>query len=916
MSLSLTTKTAPSDNPLTFVQKVIGNDTWMVMAQSAVQLEDEYSSLYYTTQNQSNVFLQPPFVPAELKNLCLTNNVLNQCVEAMEVNIDGTGYEFVGLAEGQEPDKAEVEAAEAFFNEPTPGQSFISIRRALRRELETVGYAYLEVLRNPADEVVGLRNIFTHNVRMVKLDAPVMVTKTVTRQGKEVELTMWERERRFAQRVALKQLVYYREFGSTRHVNRNDGRWEDDGSTGNLVHEVKPEERGTELLMFGIHPDIQTPYFVPRWVNQMPSVVGSRKAEELNLEYLDSGGMPPAMIFLQGGTLAKDASNQLKAYLSGLNKNKYRAVVVDVQSNSGSLESTATVQVKVERFGCVDSDTEVLTQEGWLPIKDWSGQAVASLKSEGLVYDQPLAFHSYDYQGYMVKIEGHATEFMVTPNHRVWYERKGLRFFEPAIKTLARSNVRVPVAPTEGHTSEMLATFLVAGADYDAGNFLDFLGMFIADGSTTDHPSNACAINLSVKKQRKKDFLNSGCLQSVAASAGSELKAYECAGGFTAYHLYAPGLREWLRSEVGVGAGSKRIPPMALALNCVQSERLLQALLHGDGHRNDDQGKDGWTYTTVSPRLADDVQRLCLHAGYRSVVSQVKGREEWCVSITPKTFAHVTKEKCPEWGMEYYTGKVWCFTMPTGVFVTRRNGKVCITGNSERMMDSMFGNYDKATEEHVRIGFRLPPLFLGKAADYNFSTAQTAYMVAEEQVFQPERKEFDERITNTIIRGLGLKSLKMKSKPVTLTSATDQIAALTQAKDVASKDTWIKEMNTVTGMELEVSEEPVVPPGVPAVPGQPATKPATPLKVVPPTPTPSPKAKTASELVRLAEDYAVIKGIARKQDIPDARKQEVLDQVQGLSREDSRLLDSLMASYLFGSNDPDLVELAGHVHRH
>jgi hypothetical protein len=31
---------------------------------------------------------------------------------------------------------------------------------------------------------------------------------------------------------------------------------------------VPPELRGSELLILGINPDITTPYYLPRWINQ------------------------------------------------------------------------------------------------------------------------------------------------------------------------------------------------------------------------------------------------------------------------------------------------------------------------------------------------------------------------------------------------------------------------------------------------------------------------------------------------------------------------------------------------------------------------------------------------------------------------------------------------------------------------
>lgn len=603
-----------------FVQKTIGSDTWLVMAQAQIELEDEFATLYYTTQNQSNIFLEPPFEPRHLLLLTQANNTLLQCIHAMEVNVDGTGHEFVPAEEGGQMDPEEVAVAKGFFDEPYPNTSFINIRRQLRLELESVGYAYLEILRNFAGEVVGCRNVETHNVRMVKLDEPVMTTRKVMRNGKEVELQMWERERRYAQRVALKTLVYYKDFGVGRHVDRNNGKWEVEGDP------IAPENRGTELMLFGIHPSIETPYYVPRWINQLPSVVGSRKAEEQNLQFLDSGGMPPAIIFVQGGTLAKDASDQLRMYLSGENKNKYRAVVVEAQSSSGSLDSAGNVQVKVERFG------------------------------------------------------------------------------------------------------------------------------------------------------------------------------------------------------------------------------------------------------------------------------------------------------------------------------------------AERAQDAMFMKYDANTEEHVRVGFRLPPLFLGKPSDYNFATAQTAYVVAEAQVFAPERQAFDEMMNRTIVKELGLKTVRFKSKPINLKDNESLSEGITQAKDLATRDSLLDEINKLTGMSLTLAPAPQpdtvtgtfgggagADPNAPmtqggrALPTPPQTPPALPppgrgesqkpqfqqgipesalpggatsqIKPTKLTQQPAAKPKTAMELIDLAQNYAAVRGLVKKADMTEDRGIEIRQAVDNLAGEELMAFNSLLATYTFGSDSPDLMSI-------
>lgn len=454
----------------TTVEMVRKADTEQIAAASQYLPEDEFKNLYVAggdAGGTNNIFLSPPANPKTLKQLPHLNNILLQCIEAMEVNIDGTGHEFVPLDDKTKASEEEIARAKAFFDEPMPGENFISIRRKLRTELEAVGWAALEVLRNLENEVVGIRNILGHTIRVCRAEDPVTVTKTINRNGKPVTLQYLARERKFGQILTQSAKRYYREFGASRELNRESGEWETPSKP------VPPALRASELLFFTVSADVDTPYGVPRWFNEMPSVVGSRKAEEANLDFLDAGTMPPVAIFIGGGQASKDTAAALRTYLSGQTKNRQRAVVVDVVPNTGSLDTAAKTEIKVERFG------------------------------------------------------------------------------------------------------------------------------------------------------------------------------------------------------------------------------------------------------------------------------------------------------------------------------------------SESVKDSMFGNYDKSTEEHVRTGFRLPPLFIGKAADYSFASASTSYMVAEAQVFKPERDSFDARINSTIMRALECKTIRFQSKPVTLKDAALMLQGLTEAKDVSEGNNWVTEVNKVTGLALQ-----------------------------------------------------------------------------------------------------------------
>lgn len=70
--------------------------------------------------------------------------------------------------------------------------------------------------------------------------------------------------------------------------------------------------------------------------------------------------------------------------------------------------------------------------------------------------------------------------------------------------------------------------------------------------------------------------------------------------------------------------------------------------------------------------------------------------------------------------------------------------------NDLQQQDAMFTKYSEQAENDVIGTFRLPPIAVGKSADYTRSTAETAKRVAQEQVYGPESRQ-DEHIVNDLI---------------------------------------------------------------------------------------------------------------------------------------------------------------------
>ena len=153
-------------------------DTTVYAKASAINKADvaaaDLSFLKETREDYSGFdsrIIIPPYHPNKLYNLALQNNVLLQCITAMEVNIDGTGFDIVHRNEeaneaGDENVKMDLKG---FFDEPFPNLSMVTIRRRLRVDLETVGHAFLEVVRDPTGQISILQHISAKRIRLLKL---------------------------------------------------------------------------------------------------------------------------------------------------------------------------------------------------------------------------------------------------------------------------------------------------------------------------------------------------------------------------------------------------------------------------------------------------------------------------------------------------------------------------------------------------------------------------------------------------------------------------------------------------------------------------------------------------------------------------------------------------------------------------
>jgi AAA domain len=365
-------------------------------------------------------------------------------------------------------------------------------------------------------------------------------------------------------------------------------------------------------------------------------------------------------------------------------------------------------------WGCYSDDTEVLTKSGWKLHQDIAPEdVVLSFNAEAAAFgwEHPTQKHVYEYDGPMMRLNTQHTDVLVTPNHRMvvrpaWGGRaKSRSSWEFArADSLARSNWHVPYSsPVMDETPDV--DFIdIAGREYPADALLRLIGWWVSDGHVS--MNGVCltqAENPIAQRMR-------GTLDELGFSYSWHTNHYRVG---TKHHDQlmcmlrcrdSRDLAHWLIRECGDKVDRKRLPQLVFDLSLRQRNVVLDALLDGDGSR---KARGHSVYCTTSRQLSDDVQRLALSTGHGSQISKVERpkiegrvwRDYYIVAIASLSRDHLSFNGSHLPTQEMYHGTVYCLTVPSGAYVTRRNGKCAVQGNSIQIMNRASNAWEIRSEQ-------------------------------------------------------------------------------------------------------------------------------------------------------------------------------------------------------------------------
>ncbi len=350
-------------------------------------------------------------------------------------------------------------------------------------------------------------------------------------------------------------------------------------------------------------------------------------------------------------------------------------------------------------LGCVDKDTEYMSPSGWKKISEYSGGDVLQYnrgtgKAE---FVTPLAFIKKPCSEFIRAKTKYGIDQMLSEEHRVLLETaKGKQEVLTAAEWEQRQNdwvsgVKKPRSFSSiGYSHGGIPnTFSFSGVGFPLSDQrLRVQIAVIADGYFPS-ATNRCVVR--IKKDRKKDRLRK-LLTDAGIPWTERTKDYPTAVGFTVFVFYAP------RRE-------KEFTPDWYACTGEQLAIFCDEVIHWDGScashtKNKNRGVGFSTYVKAS---ADFVQfAFCSTGRTARLYQRVRERRgkveiEYAVGvrnegkpllISARTSGSVKISNLTRVPSE--DGYKYCFSVPSGFLVLRRNGCVFLTGNSGKTNSALW----------------------------------------------------------------------------------------------------------------------------------------------------------------------------------------------------------------------------------
>jgi len=351
---------------------------------------------------------------------------------------------------------------------------------------------------------------------------------------------------------------------------------------------------------------------------------------------------------------------------------------------------------------CYSEDTKVLTKEGWKDYKAVNNSEIAiyDKDKDEIRFEKHGGLYEYDYDGEMINFSGKSEDILVTPDHRMLFRKNSpsrddlknnkewivdkaenidtyyFSFKKNAKWSLEESNNEDIIIPKiheegQGKHNELYSEDIKINREL----FNEFLGYYLSEGGLSS-TGKSYTITFAQKEPKSDKFRE--CFNKLPFH-------------FTEYFDNNDKIWRWSISDKRLWTFMKSFGEYCNIKNINNfkeqdennSSILFNAMMLGDGTW-EREGEKGCYYTT-SDKLAEDFVYLSMKLGYSANISigYIESEKRFKMNRVNliKDRTEITHSKnCIS--KTSYEGKVYCFNTSTGFFLTMRNGKVAIQGNT------------------------------------------------------------------------------------------------------------------------------------------------------------------------------------------------------------------------------------------
>lgn len=330
---------------------------------------------------------------------------------------------------------------------------------------------------------------------------------------------------------------------------------------------------------------------------------------------------------------------------------------------------------------CYDGDTEVLTSEGWKLFNELNRSeliATLNLNTNCVEWQKPSSYHASHYTGKMHKIKSRGADLVVTPNHRVVYKAQKSEVYEVKRSyDFGYSNgalLTIPVSGVSGNQDYPLVT----------DDELRLLGWLLTDGSIKYYTGRSTPrVQLYQRPAKVQiiidilDALGYEYRMTTRERVIEQIQGVELKEKKSTQHtltLCGRGKERMLH----LLNNKREIPEWMCQLSDRQFEVFLASFIDGDGSRHKSAPSSWMAYG--EKKMLEDLQALCVTHGFKASLVTYRQNQyrlnitkhlDYSIARVGKYFSEVD-----------YDANVYCLTVPNGTMFVRRNGYVCVSGNT------------------------------------------------------------------------------------------------------------------------------------------------------------------------------------------------------------------------------------------